>query len=102
MRWNAGIIFPSVLQNMDTLFQDLSATFPAFEQLDVITIIVVVFVIQFIRVTAIEYRLSNIVQKIQRHSVELNNETTMIESIGSKMDDLNDFIRNKVQLKKDK
>jgi hypothetical protein len=87
---------------MDTLFQDLSATFPAFEQLDVITIIVVVFVIQFIRVTAIEYRLSNIVQKIQRHSVELNTETTMIESIGSKMDDLNDFIRNKVQLKKDK
>lgn len=87
---------------MDTIIQNFSAAFPAFEQLDVLTFIIVAFVIQFIRVTAIEYRLSNIVKKIHRHSAALSTETTMIESIGNKMDDLNDFIRNKVQLKKDK
>ena len=87
---------------MDTILQDLSAAVPALKQIDTITFIVVAFVIQFIRVTAIEYRLGNIVKKIQRHSAALNTETTMIQSIGSKMDDLNDFIRNKVQLKKDK
>ena len=87
---------------MDTIFQDLSAAVPALKQLDVITFIVVAFVIQFIRVTAIEYRLGNIVKKIQRHSEALNTETTIIQSIGGKIDDLNDFIRNKVQLKKDK
>ena len=80
---------------MDTIIQDFSAAFSTLEKLDIITYITVALVIQFIRVSVLEYRYNAI-------SAALNDETTMIQSIGNKMDELNDFIRNKVHLKKDK
>lgn len=85
---------------MEHYFQELIATLPF--ELNWISYITFVLVLQFIRVTIVEFRIQDLASQIKRQSTELKDETTLIKTIGNKMDDLSDFIRNKVQLKKDK
>ena len=85
---------------MEHFFQEIITTLPF--ELNWISSITFVLVLQFVRVTIIESRIQNMASQIKRQSSELNDETALIHTIGNKMDDLSDFIRNKVQLKKEK
>ena len=76
--------------------------FPPMEKDWPVVILSFVVFIQLIRVTLVENRVGRLYRKMSHLNQTEQEKVSVMESIYSKIDNLSDFIRNKVVLKKDK
>ena len=65
-------------------------------------LIIMITLVQSIRLNDVEGQVTVVTKKIQRMENEGKQKVFLLETIGEKIDNLNDFVRNKTVLRKDK